>query len=486
MKNENLKALIDIGSNTVRLVIYAPPYRFPNVFLNKRFYCDLGRGLDKDKIIPENKIKKLLSSLNIFKDLLNDYKVKSFEILGTAAMREAKNSKIILKETKKIFRKKIKILKPLEEAIMSGYSAISTMNLPNGLSMDLGGGSLDLAKIKYDKIQSVKSLNIGTLRYYSPKNELNIPNIKKDMNDKLNSSNFFTKNNKNIYLIGGAFRHICKKYLSISNNPIEVIHSFTIKKTERSKFIKFLNYEFKFIMEKEYSTLSKREQTIPVAILVLQKILRDNINTNIVFSAYGLREGYNYSKLSNKNKKLDPFVESTKFFSDLDSRNTISSEIFHTLKSLIPKKIKVEDRIIQGICNLSDANWRILSPYRSIQSFLRIARFSWIGINTVERLFVSYTLFNRYNPGKKYRNQIKEYLIVMDKREKVYAELIGNLLKTVYSITSGSKKLIEKKFIYFDQKSISYKLNDNIEDLLQEKELQTLKLNNLLKEALKY
>jgi len=239
-------------------------------------------------------------------------------------------------------------------------------------------------------------------------------------------------------------------------------------------------------MKKEYSTLSKREQTIPVAILVLQKILRDNINTNIVFSAYGLREGYNYSKLSNKNKKLDPFVESTKFFSDLDSRNTISSEIFHTLKSLIPKKIKVEDRIIQGICNLSDANWRILSPYRSIQSFLRIARFSWIGINTVERLFVSYTLFNRYNPVKKYRNQIKEYLIVMDKREKVYAELIGNLLKTVYLITSGSKKLIEKKFIYFDEKSMSYKLNDNIEDLMQKKELQTVKLNNLLKEALKY
>ena len=147
MKNENLKALIDIGSNTVRLVIYSPPYRFPNIFLNKRFYCDLGRGLDKDKIIPENKIKKLLSSLNIFKDLLNDYKVKSFEILGTAAMREAKNSKIILKEAKKIFSKKIKILKPLEEAIMSGYSTISTINLPHGLSMDLGGGSLDLSLI---------------------------------------------------------------------------------------------------------------------------------------------------------------------------------------------------------------------------------------------------------------------------------------------------------------------------------------------------
>ncbi|GIR28411.1 hypothetical protein CM15mP43_00350 [bacterium] len=78
------------------------------------------------------------------------------------------------------------------------------------------------------------------------------------MNDKLNSNNFFLKNNKNIYLIGGAFRHICKKYLSISNNPIEVIHSFTIKKIERSKFIKFLNYEFKLIRKKIFFSIKKR------------------------------------------------------------------------------------------------------------------------------------------------------------------------------------------------------------------------------------
>ena len=84
------------------------------------------------------------------------------------------------------------------------------------------------------------------------------------MNDKLNSNNFFLKNNKNIYLIGGAFRHICKKYLSVSNNPIEVIHSFTIKKIERSKFIKFLNYEFKLIRKKKYSFLIKQNFIIKI------------------------------------------------------------------------------------------------------------------------------------------------------------------------------------------------------------------------------
>ncbi len=477
MKKEKLKALLDIGSNTVRLVVYAPPYRFPNVFINKRFYCELGKGLSKNKKIDNKKLSNFYNALKVFKSILTDYNVKEFEILGTAAIREASNSIAIKRKIREILSKNIKILSGKEESSLAGMSIISTFDNPRGLVADLGGGSLELVRVNKKTINSNKSLKIGTLRYYNDNKFLNISFLKKEILDKLKKSGVLNKNFNEIYLIGGAFRYLCKKYLNEIKCPNKIIHNFKVTKKDCRKFKMFLNKELLSVTSKNVDRLTNKEMTVPVAAIFLIILIRNFKDVPIYFSEYGLRESYNFSKLSKRVKDSDPFIESCKFISNLDSRNNCASDIHKYFIKMIPKKLNLDYRIIEGVSYLSDTHWKILSEYRSIQSFLRTLRYSWVGINFEQRLFVAYCLYNRYGSTKKYSGEVERQIVQLSNKERLSCEFLGLLLKGIYTASSGSKKMLNKEFLVFNNKKNEYEINLKYKNPTIEKEVQIKKIN---------
>ena len=162
-KNKNPITVIDLGSNTFRLVIYAQAiHPFP-ILYQKREFLKLGESIKIGKL-PSIKIKEAIKCLEEYIKIAKDYESLDIHIIATAAIRETINGKEIIEPFKKRKSVRVKVLSPKNEAKCGSLGVISSIKNPIGLVADLGGGSLELARVSKNQIFETTSLPLGVLR----------------------------------------------------------------------------------------------------------------------------------------------------------------------------------------------------------------------------------------------------------------------------------------------------------------------------------
>ena len=445
-------AVIDIGSNSVRLCVFRGNMRSPDVLYNKKFFCGLGEFIPETQLISKEAEKKCINSIIFFNSIIDEMKPSHSVALCTAAIRNASNKKEITNKIQKVFKGKVITLSGRQEAAYATLGVRSAIPSANGTIIDMGGGSLELAQITPHKIKNISSFPLGILNFTKEHKE------HKKINKEINSKH---KNQKNFYLIGGAFRSIARCYIYFNKLPLNEIHNLSIS---RKNF-----YELKSDIQKiGFDDLQKipkisvdRIKHIHIAIEVLDKVLKLSNCEQFIYPRYGIREGFIYEKLSKKQRLLDPTEISLELIAKSRCRFLIfNKKTFAWIKNIYLKFINLKIsskqlRVIKLSCIISDLGWEQTAKIRASYALNLILNSPLVGIEQSEKVFIAYLVYLRHTKNildqRVIEKELSTYLSYLSSDEKKLAYQIGCVLNFLYSITKGSSFLLKQ----LDLKSIT-------------------------------
>ncbi|RKF23148.1 Ppx/GppA family phosphatase [Altericroceibacterium spongiae] len=306
------RAVIDIGSNTVRMVVYGGPLRSPITWMNEKVSARLGRDLAETGLIPEKAAENALSALRRYHILLEDLGIKDVQTVATAAARDAENGPEFLDRVRAIGLSP-RLLQGEEEARSSAAGVISAFPGAQGVVADLGGGSLELIAIENDETHHGCSLPLGTLR---------LPGLRKDGMDSFKtaihkafeSAGWAAAHPGPLYMVGGTWRALANYALRRLGSPIIDPHGFILSTEEIDKIAKKVARSEPEDLAAIEGVSSSRAASLPDAAAMLRIMLSELRPDAVVFSAWGLREGLLYEQLSPEAKAQDPLLAGVTHF----------------------------------------------------------------------------------------------------------------------------------------------------------------------------
>lgn len=442
-------AVIDIGSNAIRAAVYDSNQLGSAEIFNEKFKSDLSLILEKDELRDDinHSVYKIFSYfVAIFKHL----SVSKIECVATEVLRGHRNSKQFIQEIQKRFSIDVKILTGDEEARITTEGLMSSIPDANGVVVDLGGGSLELAEIKDKKILHVVSLPLGTKVISRMKIE--DTNEIKDIIKK----DFSFESCENLYLIGGSLRLIGRCYMEYTKSVIKNLHNLVISKDEFIKFLKDLQTVGKF--QNFYKQFKINKNTI----LVFKALLEYFDPKYFVISTFGLKEGVRFGVLSNDEKKKDIVLErcydlSKIFFTNICIKSYL--DIFEILELSTEEN---REKLFKFALILSQYSRHIDRNYKAewIASFILTTD---IPFNQMQRSSLIIAISEAFST--KLNHQAKQVRKILSKEEITYAQIIGSFIKIAVMIdgpylTKPSFKLrFHNKYLEIDTEN---KLPKNI------------------------
>ena len=387
-------AIVDIGSNSVRLVAYEGLSRSPTPIFNDKVLCGLGRGVTTTGRLPQDGVDRALAALNRFRVLCDAMHIKDVHVLATAAARDATNGKDFLKSAREAIGAPIELLSGKREAELSALGVVSGFWKPDGVAGDLGGGSLELNEVQGDKLGQGVTLPLGGLALMdlsekSPKKALKIAR------EALASAKPLKKlQGRHFYAIGGTWRALARLHMRQRNYPLNVMHNYTIPARDAADFAGLVERVNTDMLANIDAVPTGRRPLLAYAAVVLEEIIRQAKPKNIIISALGVREGLLFERLTATQRKSDPLLTAARELNILRSRDPAHGEELCDWTDLFFKSTHFEEtqeerRLRHAACLLTDIGWRAHPDYRGEQSLNIIAHAAFTGIDHTGRAFLA-------------------------------------------------------------------------------------------------
>ena len=392
-------AVIDIGSNAVRLVIYDGFNRCPMKTHTERLICGLGRSIQNTGCLDPEGVQQAMDSLARFSGILDTLKIKNVIPIATAALRDADDGQKFVDMVEERFGIRINVISGIEEARLSALGVMAGFgHITSGVVGDFGGGSLELISIENNKIQEQTTLPLGALRILALKTE---KERKAYIQEHLSGLKLLKNNVKtNFYVLGGAWRSIGKAHIHMTNYPIHVLDHYNMKYTKAQEFTTLLSQQSPASLERMAGMSKRRVKDIPPAALVMSHVLRHLKPQNVYFSGTGLREGAIYNQLSAAEQKRHPLLTSCMDVSSKSNRLGNTKPFQFMAKWLAPlfKNTKIEDfdTVLESACLLSDLGWYEHEDHRAAHAYQRILRFPLYGMSHTTRAILALAIYVRY------------------------------------------------------------------------------------------
>ncbi|WP_341704277.1 Ppx/GppA family phosphatase [Ferrovibrio sp.] len=387
--------VIDIGSNSVRLVVFDEPLRLPTAMFNEKVLCGLGRGLSETGALDSEGTLLALAAIRRFVTLARRMQVHSLQIVATAAVRDASNGPAFVAQVERDTGEPVRILTGNEEAMYSAYGVLSGIPDACGVMGDLGGGSLELVALDGHKLGDSITLPLGPLRIASlgPYSVL-----KAFVDEKIAEAGWLKQwKGKTLYAVGGSWRAIARVHMAQKHSPLHIIHQYTLGRTEAVDFSRLIARQSREAMARVEGVPRRRQDSLPLAALVLRRLLKVLDPKEVVFSANGLREGLAYALLDEKQRAEDPLLASCIHMAMRESRfGEHGKEIDSFIAPLFGEDNAALQRIRLAACILFDVSWRVHPDYRGEQSLGLILHAPFGAITQSERALLALTMFARY------------------------------------------------------------------------------------------
>lgn len=306
--------MIDIGSNTVRLVIYGGPRRAPVVWMNEKVTARLGRELSQTGRLPDKAIDLALHSLARFAAILADVGVEEVDVVATAAVREASNGPDFVAAVHALGLD-IRVLSGEEEAISAAYGVIGGFPGARGVVADLGGGSLELVAIADGGCTDGVSLPLGTLRLPALR-EAGDAAFTAAVTTELEKAGWAVEHPGPLYMVGGTWRALAKFAMHAEDHPLSDPQAFHLPLEKADKIAR----QIARMQPPELSAISgissSRAAALPDAAAMLRPVLAKLEPDGLVFSSWGLREGLLYRQLDPLRQDQDPLLAAVAHFTE--------------------------------------------------------------------------------------------------------------------------------------------------------------------------
>ncbi len=431
-------AVIDIGSNSLRLVIYDGLKRVPWVIFNEKVLCGLADGLEETgKLNPQGRVRAK-QAITRFVALAKRMDVKNLHVFATSAVRDAKDGKAFVREVREEEDIAITVISGLEEAKLAGLGVASSIMDASGVAGDLGGGSLELISLKKGKVQGEGiSLPIGALRLHNHQmlsRQIDEHLMKFPLHKELAGKTF--------YAVGGAFRNLAKLHMARKDHPLKVLQNYTVPTEEFLDTLSVITKMSEKALVKMGGVSSRRAQVLPVAAMVAERIISRGSPANIAVSVHGVREGFLYQRLPENVQQADPLISGC---DDMIQRVGVSPaygrEASDWLRPLLRKESPKQQRLRKAACILSEISRYENTEYRAELAYRRILDSSLIGLSHKDRVFVAKAVYHRYRvePGKEIVEQIQTLLSAEELKD---AQTIGYGLRLAQGIAGGVEGIL--------------------------------------------
>jgi exopolyphosphatase / guanosine-5'-triphosphate,3'-diphosphate pyrophosphatase len=429
-------AVVDIGSNSIRLVVFDGTSRVPLPLFNEKVLSGLGRGLERTGKLDAEGMDSALQNLRRFAELIKAMGVRKTFALATAAARDAVNGPEFVRQVRKTTGLPVVVLSGREEARLSALGVIAGTPEATGAMGDLGGGSLELVALSDGRAESYATLPLGPLRLREVA-ERNRGQLRAMIDDHLGELDFLRPaRGRDFYAVGGAWRGLAKLHMSHNNYALEVIHHYSIRREPAIEFLGLVAAQSRASLEGFTGVSRKRIETLPLAALVLERTLRRIKPERLVFSAYGLREGCLYDSLPKKLKRVDPLLSGARAMLEGNRRYKVDPE---TLADWVEPLFKDRSRrrLRLATCHLADIAWNEHPDHRGEIAFKRALYMPLAGIDHPGRAYVALALFARYE-GQPDPDTTRAAWYLLDEESLREAYQLGLALRVAYRLTGGA------------------------------------------------
>ncbi|HEY4265794.1 MAG TPA: Ppx/GppA family phosphatase [Micropepsaceae bacterium] len=390
-------AIVDIGSNSVRLVIYEGPWRHAAALHNEKAICAIGRNMVSTGNLDAEGMIFAIETLARFRELCDGHNVRDVGAVATAAARDATNGRDFIRRAEKTLGQPIRILSGEEEARIAAEGTLAGLPDADGLVADLGGGSLDMVTVKDGKTGAAATLPFGPLRLM----DVAGANLNKARNvvEKGLGKLDFAKSLKGraLYAVGGIWRALAHVDMDERDYPLRVLHHYVIPAGRAVKLCRVVSGLSRKSLEKMRSVPKRRAEALPYGALVMEEMIQGLGLKEVVVSAFGLREGVLQRKLKPEEAAKDPLIA---FARDLNERESRlpghAPELFRWMTPLFPKEGAAERRIREAACLFSDIGWRRHPDDRAMGTFVQVLRGAYGGADHHERALMASAAYYRY------------------------------------------------------------------------------------------
>jgi exopolyphosphatase/guanosine-5'-triphosphate,3'-diphosphate pyrophosphatase len=445
--------VIDLGSNSLRLVVFERLGAALFPLVNEKVMCGLGRGIDSTGRLNPEGVALALTNLRRFVAFARAIAVDHLAVLATAAVRDAGDGKAFAAEVERQCGVQVKIIDGIEEARLSAAGVLAGIPDADGMVVDLGGGSVELVEVRPGtpsaihvdtaRIGEAISLPLGPLRLAEFGDRV------KGLSERVERtlarvSVLRSAAGKKLYLVGGAARAIARLHMEHTQYPLHIIHQYTISRREAEGFLDIIGRQSRKSLERITSISRKRLDVVPLAALVLRKLTTLAGPQNVVFSALGLREGYAFGLVPPADWVVDPLIagyiavgrRQSRFHLDGDRLQQWTSPLFSDLSEIARRRHR-------AACWLSDLAWSEHPDYRAKQAFIRSLTLPFAGSTHPDRVFVATALHARY--GGPADDPVKEPTrYMLDEHAAQEARTLGLALRLAYTLCAGTIELLSE------------------------------------------
>ncbi|TNF17420.1 MAG: Ppx/GppA family phosphatase [Rhodobacteraceae bacterium] len=435
--------VIDVGSNSMRLVVYDSLSRAPFPRFNEKSLVALGDGLNETGHFTAETMEHALGAMSRFKAIADAMEVPRVDVIATEAMRRAKNGPDLLAAIRARTGFEPRLLSGEEEATYAAQGVISGFFQPRGIVGDVGGGSLEIAEVLGDRVGARKtSMPLGALPVRAVMAQgLDAAKAHVDAILDANLPPLLTE--PTFYAVGGGWRALARIHIAMNDWPIPVVHAYELEVAEVARLAKSIAQ----MTPEEVSALpdmpSRRTHTLAASALVMWRVLKKLKPDRVVFSALGLREGWLYAQLSDEEKYHDPLIEGALAAGLPDARVAEFPEaLSRWTEDLFPGETQGDRRLRLAVCALTDMAWRDHQKVRARESFLRMLQFPFIGITHPERAFLATAIMARYGgkPGK----EDLAAIAVLTPNQIQKAEFLGRALLLGHRFSASVPAILEQ------------------------------------------
>jgi len=390
-------AVIDIGSNSIRLVVYDDLSRAPFPRFNEKSFCALGAGIDEAGRLRDDAIAHAVDAIGRFEAIARAMRVDRLHVIATEATRRATNRADFIAAVRDATGLKVRVLTGDEEATYAALGVISGFFQPAGLTGDMGGGSLEVAEVLGDRVgERTSSMPLGALPVVALMQD-GVDAAKKRVDEILDGGLPPLLTEPVFYAIGGGWRALARVHIATGKAPISVVHAYEVPASDLQAFAKRLSR----LGPEEVAALpdvpARRVATLAAAALVMHRVLKKLQPERVVFSMLGLREGWLYAQLDREEQYRDPLLEGAQAIGLPAARvPEFSAALARWTDDLFPGESQGDRRLRLAACALTDLAWRDHEKARAQESFRRLLQFPFIGITHPERAFLAVAIMARY------------------------------------------------------------------------------------------
>lgn len=441
--------IIDIGSNSIRLCVYDGAARVPVPLFNEKVVCALGQDMGRTGRLSTDGVAGALDAVGRFVALSRAMEVERLDILATAAVRDASDGGAFVAELERRHDVEVKVLSGGQEAKMAAMGVLCGTPDADGMVADLGGGSLELITVQDGAFGEYVTMPLGVLRLAEAAGD------DRDKADAVIAQHLRTVgflpqgSGRALYAVGGAWRAIARICIAQTHHPLTVLDNFSIAPAEALRIIDLVAGQSRRSLEKVPGVSKKRVPNLPLAALLLDRVIRAVEPSRLVFSIYGMREGQFYRRLPERLRQQDPLLSVCRQMALMNSRFPAhGDELMAWMAPLFPDENPRHARLRHAACLVSDMFWNEHPDYRAEQAFLRLLRLPFMGVPHRDRAAIAYTIYQRYQ-GDDEAAHAQMAIQLLEEADLKRCRVAGVALRLAHTLSGGAPNLLRETRLLF-------------------------------------